>query len=86
MSKSGSVSFNTSKKGSYIEIEGLQEAVCLAAYCTDDREDLKAAIKCLIDEAYTREIVPSFIDFHLRARDELSLTLYGYHRPVFNRT
>ena len=70
----------------YLDISQLQDAVCLEAYCTDDKEDLKKAIKSLIDEAYTREIVPSFIDFHLIANNELSLTLYAYPRTVFNLT
>ena len=61
-----------------MEVEELQEAVCLAAYCTDDREGLKTAINCLIDEAYTREIVPSLIDFYLTTSNEWALTLYGY--------
>jgi len=36
------------------------------------------AIRLLVDEAYTREITPSFIDFHLTADNELAVTLYGY--------
>ena len=63
-----------------MDIETLQSALCLAAYCTDDKEDLKASILLLIDEAYRREIVPSFIDFYLTGNDEWAVTLYAYPR------
>ena len=56
----------------------LLEAICIKAYCNNDREDLKTAIRLLVDEAYTREITPSFIDFHLTVNNELAVTLYGY--------
>lgn len=59
-------------------LDELQKAVCLAAYCTDDREDLKTAIKSLIDEAYTREIVPSLIYLYLKPRNEWEVRLWGY--------
>ena len=54
------------------------DAVCIRAYCENDKEELKMAIRLLVDEAYTREITPSFIDFHLTADNELAVTLYGY--------
>ena len=56
----------------------LRDAVCLRVYCGDDRQDLKTAIAFLIDEAHTKEIVPSFIDFSPAANSELAVTLYGY--------
>ena len=56
----------------------LLEAICIRAYCDNDREDLKTAIRHLVDEAYTREITPSFIDFNLTVNNELAVTLYGY--------
>jgi len=56
----------------------LLEAICIGAHCNNDREDLKTAISLLVDEAYTREITPSFIDFHLTVNNELAVTLYGY--------
>jgi len=63
---------------SYMDIGQLEEAVCLKAYCSDDWEDLKAALSLLVDEASIREIVPSLIDFHRTADDEISITLYAY--------
>lgn len=48
------------------------------AHCENDKEDLKRAIGLLVDEAYTREIIPSFIDFDLTVNNELAVTLYGY--------
>jgi len=36
------------------------------------------AIEILVDEAYAREITPSFIDLHLTADNEFAVTLYGY--------
>lgn len=63
-------------------IDELQESVCLAAYCADDREDLKTAIKSLIDAAYTREIVPSLINLNFSTGNgwgnEWEVTLWGY--------
>ena len=59
-------------------VEELPKALCFTAYCTDDREDLKTAVACLIDEACAREIVPSFIDLYLTTRNEWELTLWGY--------
>jgi hypothetical protein len=67
-----------------MNIETLQDVVCIEASCVDDRDDLSKAIKCLLSEAYTKEIVPSFIDFNLITPDELSLTLYGYPRSIFH--
>ena len=54
------------------------EAICIRAHCNNDREDLKTAISLLVDEAYTRKITLSFIDFHLTVNNELAVTLYGY--------
>lgn len=62
----------------YSDIEKLSGAICIRAYCGNDREDLKTAIGFLVDEAYVREITPSFIDFHLTVNNELTVTLYGY--------
>ena len=56
----------------------LLDAICIRAYCDNDREDLKTAIRHLVDEAYTREITPSFIDFNLTVNNGLAVTLYGY--------
>jgi len=61
-----------------METEEPLKTVCLAAYCTDDREDMKTAIECLIEAAYTREIVPSFIDLYLTTHNGWELTLWGY--------
>jgi len=65
-------------KQRYMDTKELLEAVCLQAHCENDKEGLKTAIRILIDEAYTREITPSFIDFHLTIDNELAVTLYGY--------
>ena len=67
-----------------MNIETLQDVVCLEASCVDDRDDLNRTIRGLLSEAYTKEIVPSFIDFNLIHPDELSLTLYGYPRSIFH--
>ena len=64
--------------------EIMQDAVCLGACCVDDRDDLNRTIGCLVCEAYTREIVPSFIDFNITANDEISVRLYAYPRSIFN--
>lgn len=56
----------------------LLETICIRAYCENDKEDLKAAIRSLVDEAYTREITPSFVDFQHTANNELAVTLYGF--------
>jgi hypothetical protein len=52
--------------------------MCIRAYCDNDKEDLKRAIGILVDEAYTREITPTFIDFQFTVNNEFALTLYGY--------
>lgn len=67
-----------------MNIETLQDVVCLEASCVDDRDDLSEAVRSLLREAYTKEIVPSFIDFNLITPDGLSLTLYGYPRSIFH--
>ena len=66
----------------YMDMGQLKDAVCLRAYCNDDRQDLKTVIAFLIDEAHTKEIVPSFIDFSPAANSELAVTLYGYPRHI----
>lgn len=66
--------------------ETLPDAVCLEASCVDDRDNLSMTIKCLLSEAYTKEIVPSFIDFSRVNSNEMSLTLYGYPRSIFQLT
>jgi len=62
----------------YRDTGELLEAICIRSHWNNDREDLKTAIRLLVDEAYTREITPSFIDFHLTVDNELAVTLYGY--------
>ena len=64
----------------------LQDAVCLRAYCNDNRQDLKTIIAFLIDEADMKEIVPSFIDFSPAANSELVITLYGYPKHINTTT
>jgi hypothetical protein len=61
-------------------MELLKDPVYLTAYSPDDRENLKTSVRVLLDEAYTRQIVPSYIDFNLTANNELAVTLYGYPR------
>jgi len=56
----------------------LLEAFCIMAYCNNNSADLKTAIRHLVDEAYTREITPSFIDFNLTGNNGFAVTLYGY--------
>jgi hypothetical protein len=67
-------------RGSSLNVELFKEPVCLVAYSPDDREDLETSVRFLIDEAYIRQIVPSYIDFNLTAKNEFSVTLYGYPR------
>ena len=62
----------------YMDTKELLDTVCIRAYCDNDKEDLKTAIEILVDEAYAREITPSFIDLHLTADNEFAVTLYGY--------
>ena len=62
----------------YIGMGEIIDSLCLRAYCKNDKENLGVAIRHLVDEAYEREIIPSFIDFHNVAGNELMLTLYGY--------
>ena len=54
------------------------EAICIRAFCDNNREELKTAIRHLVDEAYAKEITPSFIDFYLTVNNELEVSLYGY--------
>ncbi len=61
-----------------MELELLKEAVCLATYSPDDSEHLKTTVRFLVGEAYTKQIVPSYIDFNLTANNEFAVTLYGY--------
>jgi len=56
----------------------LLEAVCIRADCENDKEDLKMAVGLLVDEAYIRDLTPSFIDFHITVNNRLAVTLYGY--------
>jgi hypothetical protein len=67
-------------RDSSLDIQLLKEPICLVAYSHDDREDLKTSVRFLINEAYVRQIVPSYIDFNLTAKNEFSVTLYGYPR------
>jgi hypothetical protein len=56
----------------------LVDTVCIRAYCDNDKRDLKRAIEILVEEAYTREITPAFIDFQFTIDNEFAVTLYGY--------
>jgi len=76
----------SSEMPKYLDIEELTDAICIRAYCGNDREDLKTAIGSLVDEAYAREIIPSFIDFNPAANNELAVTLYGYPQFILNPT
>jgi len=67
-------------RDSALDVELLKEPVCLLAYSPDDRENLKTSVRFLLDEAYIRQIVPSYIDFNLTAKNEFAVTLYGYPR------
>ena len=62
----------------YMDTRELLEAICIRADCENDEEDLKTAVGLLVDEAYIRDLTPSFIDFHLTVNNELAVTLYGY--------
>ena len=61
-----------------MDVEQLKDAVCLRADCSDDIQDLKTTVMFLMDEAQTRDITPSLIDFSPAANSEFAVTLYGY--------